>query len=463
MSRKIYHLFLIPILLTSCGTNPGTGHKEIQLISDKKEIHMGKKHYPYGQQSSGGVYTLDPELSVYVQEVGEKLAAQSNRPHLPYTFVVLNNSVPNSWAMPGGKIAINRGLLSQLKSESELAAVLSHEIAHATLRHSAQSTERAILMTTGLVAAYLMLYPDSNKNILLMGAAITSILIHTQHSRDAELEADHYGMLYMSRAGYHPQGAIDLQILFLEMQDKKSSNWLKGLFATHPPSKERLAANREFAQHLSGGFEGKHIYQEKIACLKKRGDAYKAYDNGVIALEQDNSEDALVFAEKAILYLPEESLFYQLKGDALSYQNRYKAAVEAYTIAIEKNPDYYYSYQKRGLLHKKWGDKNDARIDITQADILLPSELNKQTLDELEQRAGWSTAIIIGSAIEIGNSRRIEQRPRIVRRRVEPATNIPPGARISRRIERAPQTPPPPPGTRIARRIELISPPATAN
>ena len=89
----------------------------------------------------GGSYTLDPDLTAYVRSVGNKIAKYSNRTHLPYEFVVINDSTPNAWALPGGKIAIHRGLLTELQDESELAAVLAHEIVHADARHSAQSPQ----------------------------------------------------------------------------------------------------------------------------------------------------------------------------------------------------------------------------------------------------------------------------------------------------------------------------------
>lgn len=100
----------------------------------------------------GGQYAVDPDLTAYVAGVGKKLAAQVEGTPLPYEFVVLNNSVPNAWAMPGGKIAINRGLLTELTSEAELGAVLRHEIVHAAARHGAKGMERGMLLQGVLVA-----------------------------------------------------------------------------------------------------------------------------------------------------------------------------------------------------------------------------------------------------------------------------------------------------------------------
>ena len=135
--KKFHALFaalIISISLAGCGTNPVTKKKEFQFISQEKEIAIGQQNYSPARQSQGGDYILDPELTTYVQQVGKKLAVVSDRPDLPYEFVVLNDSVPNAWAMPGGKIAFNRGILYELNSEAELAAVMGHEIVHAAAR-----------------------------------------------------------------------------------------------------------------------------------------------------------------------------------------------------------------------------------------------------------------------------------------------------------------------------------------
>src|SRR5687768_11826698 len=136
MQRQVSVIVAMLIALAACAVNPVTGKREISLISESSEIEMGTQNYAPMQQSEGGQYDVDPALTEYVQRVGSKLAAVSDR-KLPYEFVVLNNSVPNAWALPGGKIAINRGLLTELESEAELAAVLGHEIVHAAAGHTA--------------------------------------------------------------------------------------------------------------------------------------------------------------------------------------------------------------------------------------------------------------------------------------------------------------------------------------
>ena len=210
MRKAIVFLLLSFVTLSACSVNPVTGKREMVLMSTAQEIEMGKQNYAPMQQSQGGAYDVDPELTAYVQRVGNKVAAQSNV-NLPYEFVVLNNSVPNAWALPGGKIAINRGLLTELESESELAAVLGHEAVHAAARHSAKQQSTAMLMQVGVMGTMVVASDSDYGNLIAGGASVLAQAGLAKYGRNAELESDYYGMQYMSAAGYDPQGAGTLQ------------------------------------------------------------------------------------------------------------------------------------------------------------------------------------------------------------------------------------------------------------
>ncbi len=127
---------------------------------------------------------------------------------------MLNSSVPNAWALPGGKIAVNRGLLTELANEAELAAVLGHEIVHAAARHGAQAQERGVLLQGGLVAAQLGAamggVDDQAANLLALGTNVGAQLVTMRYGRDAELQADLYGTRLMKAAGYDPRAAVTL-------------------------------------------------------------------------------------------------------------------------------------------------------------------------------------------------------------------------------------------------------------
>ena len=275
--RKATIFFLFSfVFLAGCSVNPVTGKREMVLMSTAQEVELGKQNYAPMQQSQGGAYDVDPELSAYVQRVGQKVASQSGV-NLPYEFVVLNNSVPNAWALPGGKIAINRGLLTELESESELAAVLGHEAVHAAARHTAQQQTRAMLLQVGVMGTAIAASDSDYGGLIVGGANVLAQAGLARYGRKAELQSDAYGMQYMAKSGYDPQGAVDLQETFVRLSEGRRSDWLSGLFASHPPSQERVRANIATASTLpAGGLRGEAEFQtvmRKTHALKPAYDA----------------------------------------------------------------------------------------------------------------------------------------------------------------------------------------------
>ncbi len=380
--------------LAGCAVNPVTGQRELVLVGEQTEIRMGEQNYLPMQQAEGGQYDIDPALTEYVQGVGQKLAAVSDR-KLPYEFVVLNNSVPNAWALPGGKIAVNRGLLTHLESESELAAVLGHEIVHAAAGHSANQMERGMLLQ-GLVLGTAIASSDSDYGqLFVMGANVGAQLVNLKYGRDAELEADHYGMVYMSRAGYDPEGAVKLQKTFVKLNEERRSDWLTGLFSSHPPSAERVQANIATAKTLpAGGLVGDDRYAEAIERTKEAVPAYEAYDAGRKALAEGRTEEALRKAEKAIGILPQEGHFYALRGDVRLVEEEYEDAIKSYDEAIERRDDFFYYYLQRGLAYNEIGNEQLAVRDLQKSMSLLPTGQAHYALGNIALERGNRAAAI---------------------------------------------------------------------
>jgi predicted Zn-dependent protease len=373
--RALALLALLVPLLVGCAVNPVTGKQELQLISEAGEVAIGKEHYLTTQQSQGGAYALDPELTAYVAEVGRRLVAVSDRPQLPYEFVVLNNSVPNAWALPGGKIAVNRGLLLELGSEAELAAVLGHEIVHAAARHGAKGQERGILLQVALLGIGEAARDSANSALIVGAAGIGAGMVNTKYGRDAELESDHYGIKYMVKAGYDPAAAVHLQETFVRLSGGKVPGWLEGLFSTHPPSQERVDANRALAARLGGKGElGSERYQARIVQLKQSREAYAAADRGRAALGRKEAEKALKLADAAIAIEPREAQFYGLKGDAERARGRHRQAIGFYDEAIRRNDGYFAFYLQRGLARDALGERAAARQDLSRSVELLPTD-----------------------------------------------------------------------------------------
>ncbi len=392
-SHPVFTLFLFLITLSwlsACSVNPVTGEKQLLFTSAQDDLDIGRSQYKPAQQSQGGVYYLDPELSAYVSRVGQKLAAVSDQPELPYEFVILNNSVPNAWALPSGKIAINRGLLVQLENEAQLAAVLGHEIVHAAARHGAQRMRDNILMQAGLAGLGLTLADNDYRQLIIGGATLGAGLTVAKYGRDHELESDFYGMQYMARAGYDLQGAVELQELFVKFSEGRKAGWLEGLFASHPPSPERVAKNRETASALSvkNGRLGEQAYQEAIAYLKSKQYAYNNADKAARALQNGELNDALNLVNAAIEIEPREALFHSLRGSILEKQGKSELALTAHNKATQLHPDQFSYYLSRAETQESLGKLQAARSDYEKSLSLLPTSVAALELGQLYQQAG---------------------------------------------------------------------------
>ena len=399
MLSSLHRLLLISlgaaclIMLTSCATNPVTGKSELSLVDESQEIAIGTNQYGPTQQAQGGPYTSEPALTQYISEVGQRLARVSDR-SLPYEFVVIDDSTPNAWALPGGKIAINRGLLVRLNSEAELAAVLGHEIVHAAARHSAKSMERGLLVEGVLSAAGAALQSGNTNyaGIVQDGARLGSQMLLQSYGREAELESDAYGMIYMVRAGYDPVAAVSLQETFVALSSGRSSDWVSGLFASHPPSEERVAKNRDRAERLNPdnaplelGFER---YQAALANLTSKSKAYDLLEEARAELARDNLTEASDKAIKAKQLEPSIAKTHSLLGEIALRQKDWSAALSHFdqAISLAGAPGYFKDYLGRGLARASLNQDSNAKSDLDRSMTLLPTEAAKEALDRIENR-----------------------------------------------------------------------------
>lgn len=379
----------LTMLMTGCGTNPVTKKTEFQFVSQNKEIAIGEQNYSPARQSQGGDYDIDPNLTAYVQDIGNRLAAVSDRPDLPYEFVVINDSIPNAWAMPGGKIAFNRGLLYELNSEAELAAVMGHEIVHAAARHGAKSMERGILLQAGMIAVGIGAQNSDYGNLIVGSSQLGAQLISSKYGRDAESESDYYGMLYMKKAGYDPAAAVTLQETFVRLSEGKKSDFISGLFASHPPSPERVAANKATLAKIGAGGElGKETYTKKTNRLRSTQGAYEAYDKAVAALKKNDTDTATTLAKKAIAIEPREARFQELLGDIAFTQEKPETALSYYAKAIKMQPDYFKPHIQSGIALFNLGKKKQAEPYLKRANELLPTAPGHALLGQIAEERG---------------------------------------------------------------------------
>jgi len=377
------------ITLTGCTVNPVTGERQLALLPESQALSMGQEQYIPTQQTQGGKFYLDPELGLYVKEIGQKLAAVSDRPDLPYEFVVLNNSVPNAWALPGGKIAINRGLLTELESEAQLAAVLGHEIVHAAAGHSQQQMQNQALISLGVGLAGFALTDNEWAGAIMGGAALGAQLIMARYSQGDELESDAYGMRYMARAGYDPSAAVELQEIFVELSEGRDSGFLQGLFASHPPSQKRVEENRKLAQEMgANGRIGRDTYQQKLSYLRKLQPAYKARDEANRLASEGNFDQALAKINEALAIEDEEAAFYALRGQIREAMDNPQQAAEDFERATSLYPEMF-SYQlHQGLNALTLNNLTVAKRSLSRANEVVPTSIAFLRLGDVAIKQG---------------------------------------------------------------------------
>ncbi len=380
------------LLLTGCVVNPVTGTRELGFVSTERQIAVGEQQYLPAQQMQGGQYGVHPEVTAYVQRVGQRLAAVSDIA-LPYEFVVLNSSVPNAWALPGGKLAINRGLLTELRNEAELAAVLGHEIVHAAARHGAKAMERGMVTQVLMVGVAIGGGGGDYANAALGAAQTAAGLLNQKYGRDAERESDYYGTRYMAEAGYDPYAAVTLQETFVRLSEGRDADWVEGLFSSHPPSEERVANNRRLVAELReegyiGGDFGADAYQNAMRQLRADTDAYKASDEAGRALREGKLDEAQALIQNALNQQPAEPTFHGLRGDLRLEQKRYEDAVINYDRAIERDPQYFVYYLGRGVARARLDQHAEAKADLGHSVELLPTAVAYQELGAIAEVEG---------------------------------------------------------------------------
>jgi predicted Zn-dependent protease len=240
---RLQLIILLTVGFSSCALNPATGDLDIVTMSESKEITIGKEMHDELVKSKA-LYE-EQKLRDYVQNVGEKLAAHSHRTELKYYFNIIDNPGVNAFALPGGYIYINRGLLAYLKNEDQLAAVLAHELGHITARHAVQQkTAKTAMSVLSVITLVGTGSADLANATHQGGEALVS-----GYGREHELEADRLGAEYLHNAGYDNNALLDVieilknQELYAKIKAKAQGRKLQtyhGLFSTHPRNDKRL-------------------------------------------------------------------------------------------------------------------------------------------------------------------------------------------------------------------------------
>ncbi|MEE9595648.1 MAG: M48 family metalloprotease, partial [Acidiferrobacterales bacterium] len=185
----------------SAQLNLGSLFKAVRPVSEKREIKIGRG---IAANLLGAAAPVDdPELQIYVNRIGKWIALQTEKPHLPWHFAILDTETVNAFAMPGGYVFITRGLLLLMRDESELAGVLAHEISHVIERHALKTMRKGEWAKLGGQALSSSSDQDFEK-ILNVG---TELFSRGLDKKD-EFMADYLGATLAARAGYDPYGLL---------------------------------------------------------------------------------------------------------------------------------------------------------------------------------------------------------------------------------------------------------------
>jgi beta-barrel assembly-enhancing protease len=215
-------------------------------IGTQQEIEMGQQ---YAAEINRQLPIVDdPVIHRYINDLGNRIQRQPGARDIPYTYYVVNINEVNAFAVPGGFIYINRGIIDRADNLSELAGVLAHEIGHVEARHSVAMLERMQAAQVGVTVASVLLGGPPGG---LAGAAVDvgAGLFFARHSREAEHEADAIAVNLLPGAGIDPNGLVTFFRKLLDEQQRTPTT-VEQWFSTHPLTEDRIATTRDLIRAL---------------------------------------------------------------------------------------------------------------------------------------------------------------------------------------------------------------------
>ena len=242
MQKHFIFILLFGLVISACTTTPVSNRSALILIPKSQEISLGIQSY--NEILKREKESENTQLNQIIRRVGQRIASVSDMPKLEWEIKLIESDQKNAFALPGGKIAIYTGILSVAKNEAGLATVMSHEIAHVIARHGAQRMTQQMLLRGAMIGAGLSMKNSTQKNIVLSALGVGVLYGFTlPFSRLHESEADQIGLIYMAKAGYDPNEAINFWQRFGQVKGGKGGpEWA----STHPADATRIQGLRSY-------------------------------------------------------------------------------------------------------------------------------------------------------------------------------------------------------------------------
>jgi len=342
---------------------PDMGSPADAVFSANDEARIGRAIMRDIRRS--GQVVEDPLVNEYINEVGNKVAAQTNEGNHDFTFFVIEDHRINAFALPGGYIGIHTGLLEATRSEDELAGVLAHEIAHVTQRHIARaihaSSRQSILSTAIMLGAILAGAAGGGSDVMQAGMAVaqgTAAQQQINFTRSNEHEADRVGIAALADAGFDPYGMASFFDVMSRQNTRAPDERTPAFLMTHPVTTARIAEARDRARSfppirsddsISYGIAKIRLIvdrfetsEEAVAYFEKR--PYQQQNDlerygRLLAYIRDGSHfKALDIIEYLANENPDVIAYHIALGDTQMLLRRYDAAIETYEDALKLFP-----------------------------------------------------------------------------------------------------------------------------
>jgi predicted Zn-dependent protease len=364
--------------LAGCATSPVTGERILVGMSEEQERQVDRQVAPHQfSQDMGPVQ--DDAVNRYVAGVGGRMDELTQRPQMPYSYRVLNANYINAYTFPGGTMGVTRGIMTELDSEAELAALLGHEMGHVNARHAAQRQGQQMLSQAAVIglAVAASVADSSWGGLAAVGGQIGASALLASYSRDNEREADALGQDYMVRAGYPASGMVQLQSLLVR-ESKGTPSLLETMFATHPMSAERLANAQRLAEtrHAASlrADPQRERFMDSTVGLRRLKPAIDACKNGEVAMARKQLPQAQGEFAKALAVAPRDYPSNLLMARCLAAQGRQKEALKYADAARSIYPQEAQAHKLVGVLQLAEKDPAAAVQSFEQFDRLLPGD-----------------------------------------------------------------------------------------
>ena len=338
------------------------------LLSSEQEQMLWRRAQEEQDTINGsGVLYQDAEIENYLNQIVKKLHTNSISPDISFQIKVVKDPNLNAFAFPNGVIYIHSGILARMDNEAQLAALLAHEMAHCTQRHSFRALRSIKDRTQAKTATFREL-----AQLLGITGSIASI---SGYTRELETEADRVGLDLALKANYDPREVLKLfELLKQEIE-------IEGIeepyfFGTHPNVRQRIEnVNNWLAEKYQGkitGIKNTDVFQSKISRL--------VLDNARLDLRQGRFLVAQRTVEKFLTVKPDDARAYFLLGEIFRQRSRQDdaaAAIKYYEKSISLNPSFPEPHKAMGLIHYKDGARRLAKKYFESSLLLSPDTADK--------------------------------------------------------------------------------------